>query len=192
MIPLRSEKSPRGFGHPRAEHANTIASRSAALVLAAHEAGVYWSIENPADSLLWLLREYAQLAKLPGVREIYFDQCAYGGESYKPTKVLTNAPWLFHCNRRCSDVPPHSHVRLRGLVEDHREGASGLVWRTTLAAEYPEGLCNAWAKALCAWLRDSWRPVVTAGEEQPPLVRVGRFGNALVAKSLVDEAAVAS
>ena len=96
---------------------------------------------------MWDMRVVKQLAGLKGAREIRLDQCAYGATSKKATKILTNAGWLEAVCRRCEDVPSHDHTRLRGTVEDLRPGPQRgqQVWRTTLAAEYPQALCDAWA-----------------------------------------------
>ena len=176
-----------GFGDQRAEEANEIVKRFAALVLVLHRAGGFWSIENPESSLLWLLKDFIRLAELPGAFVVTFDQCAYGAPSRKPTRILTNAPWLRACAGKCEDAPPHVHVELRGKVEDLRPGQHGMVWRTTLAAEYPEGMCNAWARALLGWsdkleerLPQTEVPAVDAVVAKPTFVRKGKFGNVLV------------
>ena len=44
----------------------------------------YFSIENPKDSLLLMLKYTTRLSKYPGIRIVELDQCAYGGPHYKP------------------------------------------------------------------------------------------------------------
>ena len=55
----------------------------------------------------------------------------------KPTGWLTTAPFLGFLAQRCCHVGRHES--LQGRVRDHtgRE-----VWLTSLAAEYPQGLCE--------------------------------------------------
>ena len=69
---------------------------------------------------IWQLKFYQRLAKLPGVRLIVVNPCAYGGQHFKPTAILTNAPWMFAAARRCEDTTiPHKHVKLEGKVQDY-------------------------------------------------------------------------
>ena len=56
------------------------------------------------------------------------------------------------------------------------------MWRTSLAAEYPCGLCMAWANALCHWLRSgggqdwmSRRSFKSVGKWNNVLVRCAKF-----------------
>merc|ERR1712091_72874 len=116
------------------------------MVRVVQEAGGYWSFENPIDSLVWEMRCVRPLFKYENVFEVDLDQCSYGGPAKKATKVLTNANWLSALRRRCCDAPPHRHVVLRGKVIDLREGSGKkMVWRTTLAAEYPHAMVNKMA-----------------------------------------------
>ena len=103
--PLRDVWRPTGYGDPLTEEANLLARRQAALCQAIYDAGGYFSVENPESSFLWLLKEYKALAALKGVRFVVLHQCAYGSPHYKPTGILTNAPWLFEGEscRQCKD-----------------------------------------------------------------------------------------
>ena len=51
----------------------------------------------------------------------------------------------------CHEVRPHLHTSLVG-GKTWNYIDEGWVWRTSLAAEYPCGLCMAWASALRGWL----------------------------------------
>eukprot|EP00435_Cladocopium_sp_Y103_P039159 s1436_g10.t1 len=66
----------------------------------------------------------------------------FGGEYRKPIGWLTNAPHLQCIEKRCPGEPGHNHPALVGLVEDFK---SNVVWKTYLAAEYPEGLFDTLA-----------------------------------------------
>ena len=59
---LRTRERPEGFGSPLAEEANTIASRAAALCQKLLGRRIFFSIENPAGSLLWELKAYRKLS----------------------------------------------------------------------------------------------------------------------------------
>ena len=142
---LRTEERPQGFGGEATETANKLASRMLEMARGQMERGDFFSIENPLSSLMWQLKSYIKLAAEDGVRMVTIHQCMLGSSHKKATGVLTNAPWIEDviCD---SSVRPHHHVPLMGLVEDFRTKDGGKVWYTELAAEYPEGLCNRWAK----------------------------------------------
>ena len=147
---LRSKERPEGFGDDQTVEANTITDR---CVLAEKQLdeGKWFSMENPEPSLIWELKSVRRLRKRPEVRFVGFDQCAYGGPFKKSTGVLTNCPWLFHL-QRCGDVPRHAHTTLEGRVWSYKTEQE--VWLTAEAAEYPTGMCEAWAKGWIDWLRD--------------------------------------
>ena len=66
---------------------------------------------------------------------------------------------------------------LVGKVLNYRFGK--MVWRTSLAAEYPDGLCDAWASSLNHGVSKEW-PALREGEN---FSRTGRWGNVLVRNS---------
>lgn len=141
---LRSHAKPEGL-EPRSrlvKEANLLASRSAQLARLQHKVKGWFSIENPEKSFIWIYKPLALLRRLDGVRFLVGDQCMFGGEYRKPTGWLTNAPHLQCLEKRCPGGPGHEHPALVGLAEDF-EGK--VVWKTSLAAEYPEGLCNTLA-----------------------------------------------
>ena len=147
---LRTEARPEGNeADPAVKEANELARLCAAWAERCVKLGKYFSIENPLNSFLWLLKEFINLAKLPGVKFVTLDQCAYAGPHKKPTGVLTNAPWIWASARRCAEAKPHKHVTLEGKVWSYKDNA--LVWYTSEAAEYPWGLCMAWAQGWKAW-----------------------------------------
>ncbi len=84
--------------------------------------------------------------------KVRLDQCAYGAESKKPTGILTSARWMQKVAKGCGDVVPHEHVVLEGKAYNYFYDPPRLVWKTSLAAEYPAGLCWAWAKGLKGFL----------------------------------------
>jgi len=155
---LRSDERPEGFGDKVTEEGNLLAHRMLELALRQVKQGKFFSIENPLLSFMWSLKRFRKLRETPGVRFVSVAQCACGSLHKKETGLLTNAPWLV-------DVPcdmatrPHHHVPLIGFVEDYRANGADKVFFTELAAEYPEGLCNRWAKDWFAWW-SAQRPMV--------------------------------
>eukprot|EP00435_Cladocopium_sp_Y103_P028266 s2421_g7.t1 len=129
---IRSPEKPTGWGHPMAEEGNKVAERVAILLDEAESSGGTASVENPDDSFIWeQLTLERHVKKHP---KVSLDQCAYGAETRKPTGILTSARWPDRKDHRLHQRTPR------------------IVWKTSLAAEYPTGLCWAWAKALLAHL----------------------------------------
>ncbi|CAE8696540.1 unnamed protein product, partial [Polarella glacialis] len=112
------------------------------------------------------------------VELIELDQCPYGAETPKPIGILTNAVWMKTVCHKCKDAPPHRHLvgGLQGKCWDYSREVPTQVWRTSLA-EYPEGLCTAWASALEKWVQ-SPEGVLTLARST--FTRTGVHGNALV------------
>ena len=77
----------------------------------------------------------------------------------------------------CGDVRAHRHLKggLSGLVWDYL--SDRWVWRTSLAAEYPCGLCFSWAQSLKAWLESDEG---SAWIRQHTLIKAGKSSNALL------------
>ena len=174
---LRSETRPEGFGDEQTVQANLLADRTAHLSERQVKLRKYFSVENPEDSFLWELKSFKRLAKLEGVRFIRLDQCAYGGPYKKPTGVLTNCPWLGQ-GRSCKDAPPHLHTTLQGKVWSYK--VERTVWFTSEAAEYPTGLCEAWAHLWREWLLGK----KSCPESTPTMRKVGVYQNKLIRDEL--------
>ena len=131
---------------------NKIVERVAVLQDDAHTAGNTTSLENPEDSFIWDQPTLERHVKR--MRKVGLDQCPYGAETRKPTGILTDAEWMAKVCSRCREAPPHEHMPggLVGKILDHFYDPPKEVWKTALAAEYPTGLCWAWAKSLVAFL----------------------------------------
>ena len=153
---LRTEERPQGFGCEATDVANKLAMRMLEIARGQMTRGDFFSIENPFSSLIWKLKPYVKLAGEEGVRLARVHQCMAGSIHRKETGVLTNAPWigdlLCDIERR-----PHHHVPLIGVVKDFREVEGRSAFYTELASEYPEGLCNLWAKGFREHFKDSVR-----------------------------------
>ena len=170
---LRTLERPEGDPNSQETvEANLLASRCAMLAIQQWKSRQFFSIENPWESFLWELKLMKKVRALPGTKLVYLDQCAYGSQHMKPTGVLTNAPWLFEGDT-CAKARPHDHVVLEGKVWSYKSEA--WVWYTSEAAEYPAGLCEAWAK--------HWKDWTGAQEEKPPhkMRLLGKHKNMLVA-----------
>ena len=75
----RTSAKPLGTGVlERERRGNQLARVSAELCKILYINGCYFSIENPVNSLLWLLPALRNLSKLPGVHKVISDQCEFG------------------------------------------------------------------------------------------------------------------
>eukprot|EP00435_Cladocopium_sp_Y103_P000377 s3357_g1.t1 len=152
---IRSPAQPAGWGDPMAEEGNKIAERVGILLDDAEHAGNTSSVENSEDSFIWeqpTLRRHVEKKEKIGL-----DQCPYGAETKKPTGILTDATWMKKVGARCHQAKPHEHMPggLSGRTLDYFYDPPREVWKTSLAAEYPTGLCWAWAKALREYLNSA-------------------------------------
>lgn len=82
-------------------------------------------------------------------------------------------------NLTCRQVGPHKHAKLVGKVWDPLTQRS--VWKTSKAAEYPTGLCLAWARALKEFLLSEEG---TKLRMRQTYVKVGQHANVLVRADL--------
>ena len=101
----------------------------------------YFVVEHPLNSKAWQLPRTQYLLSQPGVRLLRIDQCMYHGDEVgtrKPTRLMTNAPWVPIVCLSCDGRHEHGPM-LRGA-------------RAAQASAYPWGLCRALAAALRAWL----------------------------------------
>ena len=135
---LRSNDYPEGWGDLEAVEANLVIARMVVLVLILHNQGATFAIENPWMSYLWQLPIMLKVFRLSNVELVLLHQCCYG------------APWVKLVRSLCHEVRPHLHTSLVGKTWSYID--EGWVWRTSLGAEYPCGLCMAWASALRGWL----------------------------------------
>ena len=146
--------------------ANLLMTRSAILAKVAMRGGAWFSIENPALSYAWEYSPIKTLSTLPGVSWHNGAQCRFGCAYVKATGWLTNAPWMSFLVGGCPGQPEH----VRHPVWEGKATLNGRrVWKTELAAEYPEGLCDAISVAYASAVRD--KP-----EIDPPQVSVNISG----------------
>ena len=187
VLVVRTDTHPEGWGHPIAEEGNQILNRVAKLVFKALERRKTVSLENPLDAFSWEVKIMKQMGSAMQEKPYPLDQCPYGAETKKPTNILTGAEWMKEVNLRCHQVRRHRHREggLTGFVWDPI--TEDWVWRTSRAAEYPQGLCRAWADALRTWLLEEKGKAWLAART---MVKVGRFQNVLINASALQPDAV--
>ena len=185
VVIMRSHQRPEGWGHPDADEANMIVERMVLLCMILTAAGKTFAIENPFASFLWVLRVVQRLIRLQNAELVLLHQCCYGAQTLKPTGMLTTAPWMKTVRGLCHEVRAHRHLKkgLAGRVWSYLEEKT--VWRSSLSAEYPCGLCIAWAKALKTWLCSSQG---VQRMEQHSMMVQGRWKNQLVRRSAMKAA----
>ena len=150
---IRSDERPEG-GHPTAEEGNKILEKVIALIYLAEEVGKTWSMENPGMSYAWEQPKMKKILKMKGVHNVELDQCPYGAHTKKSIRIVTTSDWMSRVNLKCEDVRPHFHLPGGLTGKTWNPITEEWVWKTSRAAEYPFGLCQAWAEALLEWLAD--------------------------------------
>ena len=117
---LRTHKQPLGIDPPGKRpwsvmEANLLTSRTMKLARLQLRAGGFFSIENPLESIMWSVPDMVRLAKVHGVQAFDGEQCIGGGPYRKPTRWLSNAPWMVVLRRVCPGEPEHApHMPLVG------------------------------------------------------------------------------
>ena len=157
--PIRSVQQPYGVSplQPTAKEqtqvklGNYFAIQTARLAQLAHQLGVSFVFENPEPSAgypsIFLLREVAEIAALPGTQVIDFDQCRLGARSRKPTRLLAigvdlrsiqglrcdhpRRQWKYRDIRGAPTVKWSAHEPIAGTL-----GPTG-AFGTAAAAAYP-------------------------------------------------------
>ena len=130
---MRSAREPNGFAnlpHHRAEKVrlgNALAEVAVRLAEAQEKAGNFWTLEQPASSLMWLFGPVARLIERAGVWIATIDVCMFGAPWRKPTSLAAIFSAIMRLCRRC--VGRHSHISLQGKAE------CGRSW-TAIASPY--------------------------------------------------------
>ena len=151
----RSIANPAGDGITEAEHCgNQLAYLSITIAELCLKHGVWFSLEQPRTSLMWLLPEMIALRAKPGVVPCHLVMCAYGCDYMKRTTFLTNAHWMMAAACKCRCGGKH-RTRLQGNVWDPVSQKN--VKRTSLAAAYPKKLCERFMSLHAAHVATSQR-----------------------------------
>jgi hypothetical protein len=118
--------------------------------------GGWFTIENPAVSLLFRSSPMQGLGSLLSVWSVTFDQCMYGlrppaagPEEYikESTRVVANFPAISGLERRCTGRTwDHLHVHALGTRRTSVDGTECCVSVAMWASRYPDGLCRALAE----------------------------------------------
>eukprot|EP00973_Karenia_brevis_P026316 3629422-Karenia_brevis.AAC.1 len=93
---LTSKKNTRTKTCPQVEFANLCLQHD-----------VWFSIENPRRSYMWLLSEFKQLAESEYVHVCNVVYCKFGMPWLKQTSFWTNAEWLMELACKCDCVNRH-------------------------------------------------------------------------------------
>ena len=146
---VRSPRFPRGLPGMRrsmrlkVSQGNAHSDFNATLVVVAEENGVWFWLENPDSSYLWIQCGYARFRR-PDSDWLYrADFCRFGTKWRKRTRVATSLPTLRGRRVLCRCNPPR-HFQLRGQHPSLRKP-----W-TAVAEPYPRGLAASIARAICA------------------------------------------
>ena len=112
---VRSIQQPFGFNpsDPFTHLHNTLAIRSAMILILAVMNGQYISVEQPNSSRLFLLDLYKVLVMLGCVVSKYAF-CAHGSGFNKRSKWLHNKPWMVGLESKCTCTGPQCHFRIEG------------------------------------------------------------------------------
>jgi hypothetical protein len=120
---------------------------SCRIISACIALGTPVAMENPGNSMLWMVPRLRKLAQHPSAVRYCFDFCQYGAPWRKRTVVLA-----WHCvpadlNRRCCghkglcSRSKRHHIILQGA------GPGGRLW-TSIAEPYPAPVARAAARML--------------------------------------------
>ena len=160
-------KNLRGYNAVAVRQGNKMALRSVKRCKNLDEQGKKFTLEHPWRSFIWYMQATVELASRPGVRMAVFSNCCFGGRRQKWTALLTNCEEVYE-ELHTPDCP-------HGMTDDYQPffNDDGYVeYPTEQEAEYPQGLCEAYARAAVAYLkangkwpkRDEFRAQQIAGE----------------------------
>ena len=137
--PLRNEACPWGFDdlseqqRARVDAANAIYRGMAKFIEALIARNIFFAVENPQNSLLWMLPIWKTI--LQSAFFVTFDACVYGGLRKTAKSLLTNVKALKAMGQRCNGG--HSH-----LPFGRTKIAPGkYAYATAEEAAYPRPLC---------------------------------------------------
>lgn len=189
--PLRSAAHP--YGLPRSDlslaeqdavaEGTLYALQTLQFLDACHRRGVAFALESPEPvagvTSIFDLPEAQRLARAPGVRQVDFDQCRWGAESKKPTRILYFGLALEGLEHRCDHaIKWHHWTDFRGRARwshgthpplKDRLNAAGK-FATSAAQAYPAGLIAALAASV-AQRAAHFRGAAVAGPDGPGIAQ---------------------
>ena len=137
---------------------NKIAENSARLAAVAAALGLYFVVEQPSSSLLWL---YWPMVKVLYLNEAYRASITlgrFGASTLKPIRLYGTAPWLHALSeknvalakasktREGSNKPRKGTLVKVTVSQFGRKNVSGNVKALKASGAYPEALCSEIAK----------------------------------------------
>ena len=131
----------KGTDKYRTGTANITYSRTAVLAMMLHEWGITILIENPLNSIFWLVPDIVNLLSQVGGFETVFDHCCHGGMRDKSTMWWSNRDWFLSLSQRCDGS--HNHAKWNPQLIDGK-----LVFPTHQEASYPILLCQRLASII--------------------------------------------
>ena len=171
------------WGQKRVDEGSLFMRLSCKIARAAHKVGCFFSIENPASSMIWSEPDMRALTAETQATAVVLDSCAFGTPWKKPTTFLVNDSRFSALGRRCPGCAQHD--QLEGETTDEETG--GRMWRTRKAQVYPRNLCLAYAAAVAlirggeaARAADPWAPLqATLAITTPPAERKRPLGSSV-------------
>ena len=139
--PLRSEDQPEGvdalFGVDkiRTEAANIVYYNTAKIIRWAHERNIACSLENPGNSLFWMIPCISAMMQDIGGYQTSFHNCCHGGLRKKLSLWWSNVDWFLPLTATCDDDHYHKPWNPR-----KNNGQSH--YPTSEEAAYPILLCE--------------------------------------------------
>lgn len=112
--------------------ANTLYQLVADACAFLHEQGIFWSVENPARSFMWVTSPWRHFFKKHFAFFTRFHHCMFGGRRAKHTLLVHAVPSFLQLARECDRSHTHS-----------KWGKSGHVWATAQETAYPWPLAKA-------------------------------------------------
>ena len=146
--PLRSVRFPRGLPGlkeneaVKVEKANAIYDFCCEVAKHCIQNEIGFTIENPTNSYLWYLSDFAMLALEASVHKVSFHACMWGAKRAKRTSLLTNMEAMRDMAKECDGQ--HEHLPWGVRWKD------GWSFATAEECEYPAQMCTAIASRAAA------------------------------------------
>ena len=151
--PLRSTEFPMGLPNLsgidliRTEAANHVYQVTAELTRMLALWGVFVTVENPTNSLFWIVPCIAEVIEELGGYDCIFDNCCHGGARKKSSRFWGSRDWILPLAAKCPGEDQHRHKSWRPQVVDGK-----VHYPTQEEAAYPILLCTRMAEIV----RDKW------------------------------------
>ena len=145
--PLRSVERPLGLPNLsgtdllRTQAANQVYQVTADLIRMLVLWGVFVTVENPTNSLFWIVPCIATLLEELGGYDCIFDNCCHGGARKKSSRFWGSLAWLLPLAAACPGEDQHKHKSWRPQVVDGK-----VHYPTAEEAAYPNLLCTRMAE----------------------------------------------